>query len=85
MQLADFIVDCQAESTETCDCLKTFQRFNCLATYLTYKQKWEEAFGIWDRLLKSDIEDAHFLGCSHVAEQLIKYEIWCSVSLVNNF
>jgi hypothetical protein len=69
----DFIVDCQAESRETCDCLKTFQRFHCLAIYYTCKQKWEDAFCIWDRLMKSDIEDVHFLGYSHVAEQLMKY------------
>ena len=72
----DFIVDCQAESSETCDCLKTFQRFHCLATYYTSKQQWEEAFCIWDRLMKSNIEDIHFLGHSHVAEQLMKYDFF---------
>ncbi|XP_046645269.1 transforming growth factor-beta receptor-associated protein 1-like [Daphnia pulicaria] len=72
VQLMDFIVDCQADSSETFDCLKTFQMFHCLATYYISKQKWEEAFCIWDRLMKSDIEDVHFLGYPHVAEQLTK-------------
>lgn len=75
VQLLDFIVDCQTEPNETCDCLKTYGQFHCLATYYASKQKWEEAFGIWDRLIKSDIDDSHFVGYSHVAEQLMKYQL----------
>ncbi|KAK4002769.1 hypothetical protein OUZ56_004571 [Daphnia magna] len=72
IELFNFIVDCHTEPNETCDCLKSYGHFHCLATYYASRQKWEEAFCIWDRLIKSDIEDSHFAGYSHVAEQLMK-------------
>ncbi len=74
VQLLDFIVDCDTDGNETCEILKTYQRFHCLAIYYTSKNKWEDAFCMWDRLMKKDIEDAHFPGYAYVAEQLAKYD-----------
>lgn len=71
-QLLDFIVDCDTEWDETRSILETYKRFHCLATFCAAKLQWEEAFSIWDRLIKKDIEDLHFPGYPYVAEQLAK-------------
>ena len=71
--MLDFIVDCDTDWNETCDILKTYRRFHCLATYYASKKKWEDAFHMWDRLIKKDVEDVHFPGYAYVAEQLTKY------------
>lgn len=72
VQLLDFIVDCSTDYGETCSCLESSKRFHCLATFKASKENLEEAFGIWDRLIKKEIEDAHFPGYTFVAEQLAK-------------
>lgn len=73
VQLLDFIVDCDTEWNETSLVLNNYKRYHCLAMFYASRKKWEEAFTIWDQLIKKTVEDLHFPGYAFVAEQLTRY------------
>lgn len=74
-ELLEFVVTCGIDHDEICSTLKTYQKHHCLATFKAAYGKWEEAFSIWERLIKKELEDKHFPGYKHVAEELVRYAL----------
>ena len=70
--LLNFIEDCCIDGTDVGCTLKLHQRFHCLAVYNSMQGNLEEAFTIWDQLMKGDVVDVHFPGYAFVAEHLAK-------------
>lgn len=77
MQLADLVMDCDTDQEETCALLKANNKFHCLAVFHASRNDWENAFVMWDRLVKKELTDEHFPGPSYVADQLTKYDKVC--------
>lgn len=73
--MLNFIKDCCIDAVDVISTLKLHQRLHCLATYYAMQDNLEEAFAIWDQLMKGEVVDVHFPGHDFVAEYLTRYYI----------
>lgn len=83
-ELLEFVANCGIEHDEMCSTLESYRKHHCLATFKAAKGKWEEAFSIWDRLIKKELEDKHFPGYTHVAEELVRYALSLTCCRINH-
>lgn len=72
-KLQKLVEQCKVNEDKLVSLLETHKRYHSLAIYYAVKDKSENAFEIWEKLVKENVHDSHFPGPIYVAERLAKY------------